>query len=300
MRPKAKLIEMLRYKRPEGSLTQQLFCERFIQPLMGKSDKLGNYIKVIGSSNISFMAHHDTVHIEQGMQKVYIKDDIAYVEDSNCLGADCTTGVWLILEMIKAKIPGVYVIHAAEEVGCIGSQYLVQEYDEWLHPVDIAISFDRFGKESIITHQCGVRTASNEFAQELSGLLGLDMKADSGGVYTDSNEYAGIVSECTNVSVGYYNQHTKRETQDLKFAMLLRDKVIKADWESLGNYRSPEIVEPLFDDTYKGYSGYSQASMVDIIKEYPEEVAMILESYGVDVRELEEEIYGVDIRWTIS
>lgn len=297
MRPKAKLIEMLRYMRPEGSVTQRLFCERFIQPLMGEPDKLGNYIKVIGSSNISFMAHHDTVHHTGGIQKVYVKDDIAYVEDSNCLGADCTTGVWLILEMIKAKVPGVYVIHAAEEIGCKGSQYLVQEYDDWLHPVDIAISFDRFGKESIITHQCNIRTASDKFAEELNNLLDLDMMADTGGVYTDSNEYAEIVSECTNLSVGYYNQHTKQETQDLRFAMLLRDRLIKADWVSLGNYREPEVVEPLWEDSFRGYP---QASMVDIIKEYPHEVAEILESYGIGVRELEEEIYGVDIRWTIS
>ena len=52
---------------------------------------------------------------------------------SSCLGADCTTGIWLIMNMIEAKvIEGVYVIHAAEEVGCKGSRALVADDPEWL------------------------------------------------------------------------------------------------------------------------------------------------------------------------
>jgi hypothetical protein len=44
------------------------------------------------------------------------------------------------------------------------------------------------------------------------------LEPDSTGSYTDSNEYAPIVSECTNISVGYFNQHTKNEVQDLDYA----------------------------------------------------------------------------------
>ena len=35
---KKKLLEMLTYKRREGSVGQQLFNKRFIQPMMGKPD----------------------------------------------------------------------------------------------------------------------------------------------------------------------------------------------------------------------------------------------------------------------
>ena len=41
---KKKLLEMLTYKRREGSVGQQLFNKRFIQPVMGKPDKVGNYL----------------------------------------------------------------------------------------------------------------------------------------------------------------------------------------------------------------------------------------------------------------
>ena len=39
-----KLLEMLSYKRKEGSVGQKLFNERFIQPMMGKPDEVGNYL----------------------------------------------------------------------------------------------------------------------------------------------------------------------------------------------------------------------------------------------------------------
>ena len=36
------LVEMLRYKRPEGSDTQKAFCKRFLEPTFGKPDQFGN------------------------------------------------------------------------------------------------------------------------------------------------------------------------------------------------------------------------------------------------------------------
>jgi hypothetical protein len=55
---------------------------------------------------------------------------------------------------------------------------------------------------------------------------------DPTGVYTDSESYAWLVPECTNISVGYENQHSSRESQDLVFAADLRDRLIGFD-ESL-------------------------------------------------------------------
>ena len=49
------LVEMLRYKRPEGSDTQKAFCKRFLEPTFGKPDQFGNYIKIIGDKpNVCF------------------------------------------------------------------------------------------------------------------------------------------------------------------------------------------------------------------------------------------------------
>jgi len=120
------LIEMLAYCRPQHSETQREFCDKFLRPVFGQPDNEGNYILVVGHApTICFASHHDTVHKTDGMQKVLVKGDNASLpplSDSSCLGADCTTGIWLQLEMIRAGVEGVYVVHASEEIGCLGSR----------------------------------------------------------------------------------------------------------------------------------------------------------------------------------
>ena len=177
------LIEMLRYKRPEGSLTQREFCKRFLEPTFGRPDQHGNYVHIVGDKpNLCFTAHHDTVHKDDGMQQLIVMNDVVSVADpkkSSCLGADCTTGVWLMLGMIDYGVEGVYVVHAAEEVGCKGSRALVNDFPEWLGHIDAVISFDRYGTESVITHQMGLRTASDAFAVSFAKALNLpQLKAE--------------------------------------------------------------------------------------------------------------------------
>ena len=311
------LIEMLRYKRPEGSLTQLDFCIRFIEPMFGVSDTHGNYIKIVnnedGSSpKICFTAHHDTVHSTEGKQKVKVVKDMVYVHDvtkSSCLGADCTTGIWLILNMVASKIPGVYVIHAGEESGCIGSQALVRDNPDWLDVVEGVISFDRYGTSSIITHQTGIRTASDTFAKCLSDVLSMpQLEADSGGSYTDSNEYSKRVSECTNISVGYYNQHTIRESQDLVYADELLGSLLTADWSKLTFHRDPSVVEMdnwyssmygsrfndygYFKADYGDYGDEDVKDLFELVCDYPEEVTELLSQLGYSASELSQD-FGI-------
>jgi len=291
------LIEMLRYKRPEGSQTQKEFCKRFLEPTFGLPDLHGNYILSVGDNpNLCFTAHHDTVHRLEGMQNVLVINDVVSVADattSSCLGADCTTGIWLIMNMIEAKVKGVYVIHAAEEVGCKGSRALVADNPEWLRHIDAVISFDRFGDKSVITHQMGLRTASEEFAGSFADALYMSqLVADDGGSYTDSNEYASVVSECTNISVGYYGQHGVNETQDLVYAEFLCDSLVNADWDMLLFKRDPAVVE----DTW-GNWGVSDGNPDEdniealraLIQDHPHKVAELLDGWGVKYYSLMEE-----------
>lgn len=322
------LLEMLRYKRPEGSVTQRIFCEKYLEPVFGDPDPYGNYIKIVNNHNgtlpnICFTAHHDTVHNTDGMQHVVVNGDTAYAADSNCLGADCTTGIWLILGMIKGKVPGIYVIHAGEEVGCVGSKAMIKAHLNditnywWLEHTKAVISFDRKGEESIITHQMGYRTASDEFAISLAEVLDLPMRPDDGGAYTDSNEYIDVVGECTNISVGYLNQHTKKETQDVFFAYYLLEHLLAADWSKLVFKREPGEVDPEAWTNYKSYysSGYdnwndgyddvrkrsssysilnmrgrqrstNERDLHDLIVDYPWELAELLDELGIDANDL--------------
>jgi len=284
------LIEMLRYKRPEGSVTQQEFCDRFLYPVFGEPDEHGNYIKIIGDKpRVAFMSHHDTVHRKGGMQTPYIVGDMVYINE-DCLGADCTTGIWIMLQLMELNIPGVYVVHAAEEVGCIGSSAIVQDHPLWLDHVDIAISFDRWGTRSIITHQMGEQTCSDSFAYSLADQLDMDHGPDTKGSYTDSNEYRGVIAECTNLSVGYYNQHTKSEHQDLVYLDSLVDALVNVDWDKIVVDRTPRIE---YDDSWFMRGPASEErdedDMYQFVKENPQLVCDMLEEYGITYEDLLEE-----------
>lgn len=293
------LVEMLRYKRPQGSATQMAFCQRYLEPIFGQPDAHGNYIHIIGDKpRLCFASHHDTVHKTFGMQNVVVTNGIVSVADtksSNCLGADCTTGVWLMLGMIEAGIEGVYVVHAAEEVGCKGSSALVADKPYWLQDVDAVISFDRYGDNSVITHQMGMRTASDEFAKSFADALNMpQLEADPNGSYTDSNEYADVVSECTNISVGYYGQHGVNETQDIEFADDLLDALINADWSKLVFVRNPYVQEYLPRHNSKETTLRDEKNVDDLLQlvlEYPQAIAEMLDDYGYTPYSLMEECY---------
>ena len=295
---KHKLIGMLQYMRPAYSTTELIFNERYLEPVFGKPDEHGNYTLVLGDRpNICFTAHTDTVHKQEGIQTLQIEDDIVTTMTGSCLGADCTTGLWLMLGMIEAGIEGVYVAHAAEEIGGIGSTALVKDRPAWLIEVDAVISFDRFGTSSIITHQGGQRTASDEFAVSLSSILGMGMSADQYGTYTDSLEYAGVIPECTNLSVGYYDQHTTRESQDLLFAERLLERLIEADWSALAIVRNPDTYEE-FKGSYGSYDDSEDemeelCSLERLVLDRPTEVAKLLYEYGITLDVICDEL-GLD------
>lgn len=241
------LLDMLRWQRPEGSVAQQVFCEHYLEPVFGLPDKYGNYIHTILNEDgsfpeVCFTAHHDTVHFTGGFQTVEVALDMAYTPDGDCLGADCTTGIFIIMEMIDALVPGQYVIHGGEELGCVGSGGIIVSNPDWLSKVNSVISFDRYGVESLVTHQMGYRTCSDEFADSLIDILGIGLVKDTTGVYTDSNEYRDDVPECTNIAVGYNKQHSKYETQDLDYLRVLIPALIEADWSKLVIKRDPKVV----------------------------------------------------------
>jgi hypothetical protein len=258
------LRSMLTYCRPAGSSAERLFIERYILPVPNVYRAIGeNYIVTIGeASPILFSCHTDTVHRQSGRQTVHETAlGIAQLSQRslaagvNCLGADDTAGVWLCLELIAAGVPGTYIFHACEERGGIGSSTLARspEGEEWLGQFKFAIAFDRRGVSDVITHQSHGRTASDDFAVSMGAMLsaaGLPAYAPAHGIYTDTAEYADIIGECTNLSVGYRDEHTTRETLDLRHVQRLRDALVAADYSLLVAAREPGTDDPYDDDLW--------------------------------------------------
>lgn len=216
----------------------------------------GNCIIEIGEgSKTLFSSHTDTVHRTGGPQNVMVDlEESKLITDSGqCLGADDGTGIWLMLELIKAGVPGLYIFHRAEEVGGQGSAYIANNHPHLLQKYDRAVAFDRKADWSIITHQGGSRCCSDAFGRDLAQKLAMGHRLDTGGSFTDTANYDGIIPECTNLSVGCHNCHSGRENQEIPYLLEFRDALIDVDWENLVTERDPSIP----DYTYGGSWGYS-------------------------------------------
>lgn len=250
------MFEMLRYMRPHRSKPERRFIQHFISPLGVECDKYGNRYKRIGNAPIMYSAHTDTVHKKGGMQRIGIKGMEFVVpskSDSNCLGADNTAGVWMLREMILAKKPGLYVFHRGEECGGLGSRWLSKNRPDLTKHIKAAIAFDRRGTSSIITHQIGGRCCSDDFGLSLADELKMGHKLDSGGSFTDTASYIDVIPECTNVSVGFYSEHSSRESLDMAYLDKLRTAMLGMNWEKLVIKRVAGTWEP----KYKYYSGWT-------------------------------------------
>lgn len=317
------LLDMLSYCRPHGSRTERQFIKRFIMPTEVKSDDYGNLHLSIGDAPVLWSCHTDTVHSTKGFQQLAMTTkEFCLGKDtkSSCLGADDTAGVWLMLEMIKAKVPGLYVFHRNEEKGRVGSIHFAKQSKELVEKCHMAIALDRRGQSSIITHQMGSRCCSDDFGKSLQETLLLDgLKLDSGGSYTDTASYTDLIGECTNLSVGYNCAHSRAETLNFEFLFKLRDALCRLDVSKLALKRKAgEKDESSYYDDYCGW-GYgqqwrrwggantptnshigsngtkvrgflsddrpaSEKDLATMVKRYPEIAADILEQCGYDAR----------------
>ena len=223
-----------------------------------KMDLDGNYYYEVGygSKNI-FACHLDTAC--KAHQKVthVLNKNIIKTNGKTILGADDKAGMTIILYMIYKNVPGLYYFFVGEEVGCIGSTAASKRIG-FFSDYNKIVSFDRRGTTSIITHQSGSRSCSDEFADSLSkqfAKFNLNLEKDDTGVYTDSAEFTEVISECTNISVGYYKEHTTDEHQDIQFLEKLAKACVLVDWDSLEVKRDPTTKE-WKQYNYTGYGKY--------------------------------------------
>ena len=149
-----------------------------------------------------------------------------------------------MINMIHAGVPGVYAFFRGEERGGIGSHYCAQHRKELFTDIKCAIAFDRKGTKSIITHQGRGRGCSDEFANSLAAIIGMGHVCDATGIYTDTAEFFDLVPNCTNVSVGYANEHSKNETLDEAYIIALKNHLIEASWSKLDHTPKKPDVKP--------------------------------------------------------
>ena len=280
---RSNLLTILSLVRPANSTGEQVMVKYITDHL----DALGVTYAIDGYGNISvnllptndttsrimFTAHTDTVHrnadTTRHTQKLAYIDDkheivgLSINSESTCLGADDGTGCWVLLRLIEAKIPALYVFFRAEEIGGLGSEYYRSDKNnaDLLESLTHCISFDRKGYNDIITEQWGGRCASDKwatnFAKQLNDIDDTISLSPNIGTFTDSANFTDIIAECTNISVGYDMQHTDQETQDMAFADKLVNALLQVDWLKQPSHRNPADATPAYLTRYADADEYA-------------------------------------------
>ena len=290
------LMGMLKSVRPAGGVGEKAYIDKLLSSIrrMGYTpiiDGAGNVIinnlpTANTASAVMFASHTDSVHrvdSPDGTQQLAFKSDdhtvVGLASQSeqrhgftpNCLGADCATGNYIMLRLLQANAKGLYVFFREEESGGVGSEYFRQDKsnEKYWDKLTHCISFDRKGYTSIITEQWGGQCASDAFADDLAEAIAIAdtdkhldrFVADPTGSFTDSANFTDVISECTNLSVGYFDQHTASETQDLQFANDLCNALCQIDWTELNSYRDPKETTVYSRATAKssGYAWYDHS-----------------------------------------
>jgi len=195
---------------------------------------------------------------------------------------------------------GLLAVPFSEEHGGLGSTWLANNRADLLHGYQAAIAFDRKGTSSIITHQ-GSRTCSDAFAMSLSTKLGGTYSCDDTGTFTDTASYEHLIGECTNVSVGYLNNHGPNETLDMLHVVELRDYLVKFDPAGLTYSRTPGDTE---EDSWEEYNAkqyprlwsnkYEAESfdeaLIELCHDHPASAAKLIEMLGGNASDMLEQI----------
>lgn len=207
-----------------------------------EKDKYGNLFKIIGKSDTLFTCHLDTASRDKQTITLLAKkkNDQEYImsDGTTILGADDKAGVTVIMYMMAHNVPGIYYFFLGEERGGIGSGKVADDIISFPFLKDIkkVVAFDRRNYYSVITSQMCIECCSDEFGQSLCDELnkgGLKLGLDPTGVFTDSANFIDHFPECTNISVGYFNEHTHDEIQNMDYLIKLAKACVAADWSKL-------------------------------------------------------------------
>lgn len=267
--PNAQLVSILRTKRAHGSAGDT----NFRLWLAAELTKLGHkptflaegcmLVRTDVKSDTLFSCHVDTVHSNtesDGSFQNLMYDAtfnqifLAKESKSGCLGADDGAGIYIMLRMIAAKVPGSYIFHTGEERGGIGSNAVRQKHKELLEDFNRAIAFDRKcavgDAPEVIVTQGGTSCASIDMGkalvEELNKFQGFAQPwvVSHGGTFTDTKNYCGIIPECLNVSCFYEQAHSPAESLDVASLELLVEACCKIKWDEFKTHRKPVVYTP--------------------------------------------------------
>lgn len=232
------------------------FTQEELKDYLG-SLKSPYYDKIVHQSGLVFIPkganlyplmcmHMDTINNARHCEPPRIDEIVDYAgkislspsSTAQCLGGDDRCGVYIALELMKRATPYAFGFFVDEEVGCIGSTHLagiVNALDTSCY-----IGLDRKG-----FNECALYGYDNLDLLDFFGKYGFEPAV--GSITDASNLAAHSMRElaCLNLSIGYYNEHTKSEFI-----------IPSATQRTLNILSRPEVVAFLGSDTFIGYADY--------------------------------------------
>ena len=223
-------------------------------------DTYGNIVVRIGEEpKTLFTGHMDCVHnhtpviIKQYSGSVKGKEvgqviSLADECKQRALGADDVVGVRMMLKLIREGVKALYIFTVEEEVGCQGASHAAKWCPDYIKH---AVTFDRRDVGSVITSMSRGTCCHDDYADALIKELDMGHHKDRGGSVTDTERFRDKTLNHTNISAGYYSEHTKHEWLSVTYVMKLLERVSKVDWDGLPMTERPKFA------SYGG-GGYGQ------------------------------------------
>jgi hypothetical protein len=174
------------------------------------------YLYAKGDIPILLVAHLDTVHRTLPSNKTLFCDKSkGIIWSPDGVGGDDRCGVFAILEIIKEFKPHVLFCED-EEIGGIGAHKVLQTLD--IPDVKFIIELDRSGYNDSVFYDC-----NNKDFQQYINTFGFET---DWGTFSDISIFAPSWNiAAVNLSVGYYNEHSKEEYINLKHMYSTINKV---------------------------------------------------------------------------
>ena len=169
-----------------------------------------DYIFAEGDLPICLLAHCDTVFNQLPSEWIYDKrKEVLWSPDG--AGFDDRVGILIILNLINMGFKPTIIFTTGEEVGGMGAFRLIADFPEYPFQIKpkFLLQLDRRGKSDCVFYDCN----NKKFIKKIEHY---GFKTAE-GLFTDISIIAPIWEiAAVNLSVGYYDEHTKAERVYLK------------------------------------------------------------------------------------
>lgn len=211
-----------------------------------------NYLIAIGDIPVALVAHLDTV-LKAPPEDIFYDRVKNIIWSPGGLGADDRAGVYSIIQIIKSGLRPTVIFTTDEEIGCIGAEYVVNDFPKPPTELKYIIELDRRGSNDCVFYSCD-NSDFEEYVENFGFVTNYGSFSDI-SVICPMWEIAGV-----NLSIGYYNEHTSSEFLHVG-QMLSTIKRVKKMLLDVNNAKSFQYIEVPYN---RWLSYYNLCSDVDI------------------------------------